>query len=290
MYDRLVFFNFYGAGDIYESRKFVKELARRIPAKEYSYAHGKPQNILKDVDFLGFTPVTDVLNSMLPYQKIDNDLFINTWIGRDSKYVLPGIGCTVEKLHEMYNETLSQLSLPPLIQPVLDYIPKIDYNFYDIDKVKKFLESMEDTPLILISNGSVHSCQAENFPLDLSIKLLSDKYKDHNFILTQRMSDLKTRNIFYTDEIMSPHEGTDLNEIAYLSQYCKVLIGRNSGPHVFTQNMDNWMDKSKTCLSFTYKKVASHFVLSDSLPMKKMWSPCINVDDVFNVMSEAIEK
>ncbi len=289
MYNRLVFFNAFGSGDIYESRKFVKELSERIPAESYYYAHGRDPKILKDVDFLGFTEFTDVLNSMLPYQKIDNDLFINTWIGRNSKYVLPGIGCTVEKLYEMYNETLSQIGIQPLVKTPLDYIPKIDYSAYEIDKVKTFLEGMKEMPLVLISNGSVHSCQAENFPLDPSIKLLSEKHKDHNLILTQRMSDLKARNIFYTEEIMYPHEGTDLNEIAYLSQYCRVIIGRNSGPQVFAQNMDNWLDETKTCLSFTYKKVASHFVLSDELPMRKMWSPSTEVNEVFNVMSEAVE-
>ena len=49
------------------------------------------------------------------------------------------------------------------------------------------------------------------------------------------------------------------------------------------------MDKNKISLSFTYAKRASHFVLSDSLPMKKEWSDAEDTREVFKKICEVIE-
>lgn len=288
MYDRLVFYNHYGNGDIFESRKFVRALSGIIEAKEYCYAHGKPPYIIKDIEFITSIEVTDIMHPMSMFKIDNNILYINTWIGRDGKYVLPGIGVTVEKLYDMYNEILANLGYEPLKGHPFDYLPEINYFIYNIEQVNYFIVNTPSNR-VLICNGPVHSMQAENFDMDTPVKMLSEKYPDKLFILTQKMSDLVADNIIYTSDIIHNTEGTDLNEISYLSLFCNPIIGRNSGPHIFAQNMNNWTNKFKKCLSFTYKQEASHFVLSDDLPMRKLWSPNTQAEHVFEVMSKAIE-
>ena len=46
---RITFYNHFGAGDIFESREFVKDLMKILPADEYRYAHGKNPKILLDI-------------------------------------------------------------------------------------------------------------------------------------------------------------------------------------------------------------------------------------------------
>lgn len=287
MLDKLIFYNHFGAGDIFESREFVKEYMKKIPAKEYFYAHGKNSKILSDIPLLKFMEVTPLMDAMKPFIRKENSLYINTWIGRDGKYVLPGIGCTVEYLFLMHNEILKWIGKEPLEKVPEEYIPDIDYSFYEGTRsVSKFCNENTERK-ILISNGPVQSNQAFNFNFDPSIDMLADRYPDILFILTSG-STVQKDNVLFTSDIISGAEGFDLNEISLLSTYCDTQIGRNSGPHVFSQVRRNWFDSNKVSLSFTYQKTGSHFVLTDELPMKKFWSPLVDTDEVFYVMGEVV--
>lgn len=270
MYDELVFYNHFGNGDIFESREFVKEIIKLIPAKHYSYAHGKPKKILLDIPLLGYKQIPNNVLATQPFNVHNNILYYNTWIGRDSKYVLPGIGVTIENLYKMHNDQLSMLCNLQLQKTDLEYIPTIDYSFYNVKAVDLFRQQFSNS-WILISNGNVHSCQAENFDFTPTIIDLTIKYSDTIFLITQPIN-YKAENLFYTGDIIRASDGFDLNEISYLSTFCKGLIGRNSGPHVFSQVLCNWNDPKKKSLSFTYKEIASHSILFNGFPMTKYWS------------------
>ena len=81
-----------------------------------------------------------------------------------------------------------------------------------------------------------------------------------------------------------------MNEISYLSLFCDTHVGRNSGPHVFAQVRENWLDENKATLSFTYQKVASHFVYNLPVKMQKYWSPCTDALEVHDRMSRVIQR
>ena len=285
---KLIFYCEYGNGDIFESREFVKEFYEFYQPEECYYAHGKHPDIIKDMTFLesiAFDPTE--MKSMRPYAFYGDVLYVNTWIGRDSKFVLPGIGCVVEQLYLMYNELMVMMQTGYKLQKnPLDYIPKIDFSYYPNDGVTEFLKGKKRSKNVLLLNGPVHSGQAENFNFDpVMDKICTDNPKV-NFIASQRSSVYKD-NLTYTDDI-THNSSVDLNEIAYLSTFCKLIVGRNSGPHVFTQHYDNWMDSKKVNLSFTFKKEASHFVLSDSLPMRKEWSPATETNQVVTKINNLI--
>jgi len=288
---KAIFYCHFGAGDILESREFVKDYIRILGTDENYYAHGKPEYILKDMQEVKFTPVTEGMGIRSPFKVVGDTVYINMWIGRESKYVLPNIGVVVEEHYRMHRDILASMGFRNVLKPnPLDYVPDIDYKAYALEEVIKFIseDSNHFGKRILISNGPVHSSQAFNFDFTPVIELLCDIFPDYSFIVTQRTGLEEKNNLSYTGDIIGQVPGTDLNEISYLSTFCDVHIGRNSGPHVFSQVKKNWMDKNKTSLSFTYGQRASHFVLSDGFPMKKAWSPLTDTDGVFRKICEVI--
>jgi len=283
---KVIFYNHFGNGDIFESREFVKEYMEKIPADNYYYAHGKDPKILADMTELQFMDVTDTMNAMKAVLVTDNEIYINTWIGRDGRYVLPGIGCVVESLYYMHNEILSILGLEPLKKEMIEYVPSIDYSYYEIDKIDEFLNKNTNRK-VLISNGPVQSCQAENFDFTEPIRMVAETFLDITFLVTSP-AYIKMDNVVYTSDLIQA--GFDLNEISYLSLFCDTHIGRNSGPHVFAQVRENWDDNNKITLSFTYKKIASHFIYKLPTNMRKRWSGATDEIEVYNAMAQAIRR
>jgi hypothetical protein len=288
--DNLVFYNHYGAGDLFESREFIKAYMERIPAKTYSYAHGKNPRIFRDIENLQSVNIEEWMPMRAAAAYVNKtNLIINTWIGRDGKYVLPGIGCTIEKLYEMHNDILNELNLSPLEKPIIEYAPKVNWEYFKTEPIIKWLEEHKDTKKILISNGPVQSNQAENFSFTNIIRNLGEKYKYILFLVTQP-DEILSENIVYTENITKTSDKFDLNEIGYLSLYCDIFIGRCSGPHVFAQNYDNWNNPLKTSLSFTYTAYGSHNIYTNLVKMKRYWSAKVDPNEVFDACCKVIEK
>ena len=286
MGNNVIFYNHFGNGDIFESREFVREYMEKIPANNYYYAHGKSPKILADIPELQFTDVTDIMSAMRAVLVTDNETYINTWIGRDGRYVLPGIGCVVESLYHMHNEILGILGLKPLRKGMSQYVPDIDYSYYKTDTIDEFCQKYNNRK-VLISNGPVQSSQAENFDFTEPIKMIAQEFPDIMFLVTSQ-ANIKADNIFFTSDLINA--GFDLNEISYLSLFCDTHIGRNSGPHVFAQVRKNWCDPNKVTLSFTYKSMASHFVYNLPTAMKKYWSGATDELGVYSAMVQAIRR
>jgi hypothetical protein len=260
-----------------------------LPGIKYYYAHGKSSKILKDIPNLESVQVIGIMHPMAKLTFAEGTIFVNTWIGRDGRYVLPGIGCTVEKLYEMHNEILKDLGGFQLTRDdVYSYIPKIDFSYYDLAGINKFLIENKDRRKILISNGNVQSNQAFNFDFNPVIDLLCKNYPDIIFIVTSP-TNLVHENLINSGEVVNIDQ-FDLNEIAYLSIFTDTIIGRSSGPHTFSQHMDNWLDPNKVNLAFTYENTGSHFVLSNHLPMKKDWSSATDTNTIYQKICGVIER
>lgn len=279
MYEQVLFYNHFGNGDIFESREFVKACANIIPAKKYCYSHGKSPEIIRDITNIEFKEITEHMNPMRGIWDDGNgNLYINTWIGRDGSYVLQGIGCTVEQLYRMYNDMLAVYDLGTLPGSPIDYIPSIDYSYYNRDEVTLFM-AQHPQPKIFIDNGMVQSMQAENFPMEPIIARLADENKDKLFIVTHALS-VEIDNVITTNSITNKN-GFDLNEISLISLYCNPIIGRNSGPHVFSQVKENCSNPDKKLMSFTYEFSGSSFVVNTEVKLQKLWSNCKDEHKVY---------
>ena len=288
MYNQIIFYNQFGAGDIFESREFVKAWIKLVPSEHYMYAHGKHPSILKDIKELEFKEFTEHMVSMRGVWDDNNgNLYVNTWIGRDGQYVLPGIGCTVEKLYKMHNDMLSVYGFGSLPGIPYDYIPTINYSLFNIKEVDRFMGKHAEQK-ILFDNGLVQSNQAFNFNFDSIIYEIADTHKDICFI-TSKPLPIPLDNVFSIGSIAkSDGFGFDLNEFSYASTFCDILIGRNSGPHVHTQVKQNCDNPNKKLLSFTYEQQGSSFVVNTNVQIKKYWSNAVDDTGVINKIKEVI--
>lgn len=287
MYNQVLFYNHFGAGDVYESREFIKEWMRLVPANSYHYSHGKDPRILKDIERLHFKEVTQHMDPMRGvWDDLNGNLYVNTWIGRDGRYVLPGIGCTVEKLYQMHNDLLRVYDLGQLAGQPINYIPDIDYYQYDLVECNKFMGTCNGETKVFIDNGLVQSNQAENFDFSPIIEAVAKNHLKKKFIITHQFPT-SVPNIFFTSEITRV-EKFDLNEVSYLSVFCDVLIGRNSGPHVFTQNRTNCECEEKKLLSFTYHPLGASFVVNTPVEIQKFWSGATDRNGVIQKIEEVL--
>jgi hypothetical protein len=75
-------------------------------------------------------------------------------------------------------------------------------------------------------------------------------------------------NIIFTDElILAEYDTTvlnswnkkrcDLNEISYLSKFCDIIVGKNSGPYIYCMTEENINDPNKTIIVFNKRSLDS---------------------------------
>lgn len=286
----LGFYNSYGAGDIFESREFVRELMDIFSAEKYIYYTGKSPRLLMDIPNLevsnDFLPE---LSAMRPFVYSGDELYINTWIGRDGRYVLPGIGCTVEKLYEMYNAILSMLNAPIRLQkPMLSYLTNFNYSVFDIKAIDKYMATPKEPneKFVYISNGNVQSNQAKNFDMSPMIEQLAEYFPEATFFITSPF-ETDIENIVDAN-FFAPGLETNLPELSYLSTFCDVLIGRNSGAHVFAWTYDNCM-RDILNLTLTYRVECSHFVYKTPIAMKRVWSNHEDTETLVGIAKSLLE-
>lgn len=256
---KIVFFNYAHKGDVFLSRAFVQHIMESFEA-EFYYSHYWGEYLLKDLN-LEYIPMDQMpkvqWNNEHAHNFVTDDtIYINTWIGKYASLITPGYcECTLKTLYslvypEIFNFLSQQLNLTLQLKPIEYYLGcKIDYSHYNIASIDSFLET-EKRKKVLFCNGPSLSGQC-NYTGDLSeiIDEVSDIHSDICFITTHN-TELQKENVKYTGDIII-NEDQDLNEISYLSRFCDFMIGRYSGPFIFTNAIvENIFDKNKKFLCF----------------------------------------
>jgi hypothetical protein len=250
---KICFFNHLHNGDIFNNKAFVEEIMSNIDTTYY-YAHSNNPDIIKDLN-LEYLPINSIGKFKKSEKIIEEDdvVYVNTWIGSsfgpENEYTgncsLIGIhymfGEVYEKLNNIFGTNL-KLSNPE------DYLPTSDYSKFNISNVDDFVSKNKNNK-ILFCNGPCLSGQCEYIGDMKSIIVdLSQKYPNKIFIATHKF-ECSVDNIKFTDDIIQSNS-TDLNEIAYLSSFCDIIVGRSSGPLCFCCNKENINDPSKTFYVF----------------------------------------
>lgn len=254
MLDKIIFYNFWHCGDIHVSRSLVKFVSDNIPAKEYYYYHPNNSKLIKD------NPKVVHIKENLPenfkwkgWFKENEILYCNTWYNAYNQQEFQG--CTIQTLFKIFKRGLKETIDYDLPGEPIDYLPEIKYEYYPIENIIKFLNENNhvNTGKVLISNCDVLSGQFHNFDFNPIIHYLSEKFKDIIFIITNRNGQNVIKdNVYYAGDITKTE--CDLNEISYLSTFCDILIGRNSGPHTFCFTKENLMNKDKIFVCFSHEE------------------------------------
>jgi len=258
--NKIVFFNHYHRGDLHTSKEFVKEVMNKLPDVEFEYWHSNPESILQEI---GIGPSAQKTPALLDKQKAlmktKDALYINTWVGCQWDVFCKHGGINMNTLYEQWQNLYKGINKffetdLKLNKNKEHYLPRIDFSKIDQkakDNIDKFFKGIEGKK-VLICNNTPASTQSFTFSINNEINELAKKNPDVTFILTNEMLD-KEKNISYTSNIIDTKQQPDLQEISYLSSYVDVIVGKNSGPFVFCETYDNYMDKSKKFVSFNTK-------------------------------------
>lgn len=264
---RICFFNYFHNGDLLATKEFVREFMQNIPA-EYYYAHNKHPKNLADLR-INQIPIPEGLPHNIKFASSEDVLFINTWVGAYSKshcntdvpygIQFDGIdlgedGICWKSYHKQFNYILSVVDkcidgAYSITRSAEEYAHSIDFSIFNVSQVDEFLLKHDPEKTILFSNGLVESSQTLiNNDMSAWINFLSKEFPNINFVCTKKFEP-SSKNIFFTDDIINSPDGHDMNEIAYLSSKVNKIIGRNSGPFLFTNMKSNLLSGSKTFLA-----------------------------------------
>ena len=250
----ICFFNHYHNGDLFNSKSFIKEIISTITTKYY-YAHSNQSIVLSDLD------VEHVSNFDISHSKkivdVGDVIWVNTWIGAyfDMSKLYYG-ECTLRFLYQMYAEIYKELNeifgSDLSLGPIDNYFSFVDYSKFDVSNVDQFI-SKNKTKKILISNGPCLSGQCD-YTGDMSpvIETLAKDNRNKTFIATHPF-ECSLNNVVFSNDIIKS-DFCDLNEISYLSTFCDVIVGRNSGPFCFASTKDNLKDPNKIFYAFGSKE------------------------------------
>lgn len=275
-FQTLVFYNNCNNGDIHYSRQFVKYFASKINAP-CVISHFKCPTLLLDTNIPYVRMETNNIIQE-PFVLGNRTLYMNTWIGQENlKWHCrnPEIsslyaGCTLKNNYRMFSEKANALGISLLKEH--EYIPEIDFRYYKTHTLGKVNDKS-----VLICNGDVTSGQSKNFDMNQMTIELAKKYPSCIFYITRPFQhDLS--NIIDVNLIFNNNGASNLNEISYLSTFCKIIVGRGSGPFCFAHIKQNLMDSNKTFIVSSNTEREGHWaIMSDydvSEKAKQIWHEC----------------
>lgn len=299
----LTVYNHFGLGDTFESREFILDWMRTLNVSTCEVETRFPA-VFEDLPQIVTKPVSAHRDPHAPISRRAGRIVLNSWIGalngnttpKGDFVINPGVGCTVEGLHRMHATYMRWLGLNGMKKPVVEYLSDIDYSKVPLGGVQEFVnlidlaELWRGHRLILICNGPTGSQHAENFSMTRMVELLPN-CGNCIFIFTHR-EPCERANVFFTDDITRrPPGGSDFNAISYLSTFCSVIVGRCSGAQMPCETKRNWMDPSKTLLSFTHHDNGASFVrdpVALGLKMRRVWSGASTPESAAKVLQSIL--
>jgi hypothetical protein len=277
---------FYSPGysaDLFLSKAYVQRLIPSLRGKyNLYYSHRENKKCLLDLD-VEFVELTDSDYNSWKFNKVfvkNDNLYINTWGGA---YI------------EFFQETHSHANLISLnyiwfliyffIENILEIkvfngiefdverikpsngIPKTKWEVFDIQYVEEFIKDKKD--IVLFCNGKTRSQQTFNSGIEYMgdiVQALAKRNKNSNFVCTEKFNlNNEITNIFFTDDIFRSVLGGDINEISYLSTFCKLIVGKNSGTYQYCIVQDN---TSRDCIFYSISDRQSDSLLYNIFNVK----------------------
>jgi hypothetical protein len=164
------------------------------------------------------------------------------------------------------------------------YHPTIDYTYYQLDGINNFLNNHLDQFKVFISNGQPRSGQSFISDLNGVVEKLADDFKTTAFILTDDSKRIDKPNIFYTSDITGVKE--DMNEISYLSIFCDIIVGKSSGPYIYTLVKENLSDQFKIYIYICHD--IFHGIYYMNAACQKVWINVYDDEHTYRIIKDQI--
>lgn len=305
----ILFYNLWHNGDVFSGRGYIKTIIGSLPETKFGYYHKNNPKVVMDLVTTKFKPdLTKWQVEQLNFRKIyetEQTIYINTWVGtyfhqhatrmQDFPDVIVNLSdeghANYLSLHKMYTFIVNFLNQNhscniQLKDNPLEYVPDIDWSIqYDIQPANDFFIKTLGKKRYLFCNGIVRSNQSTLGNISKVIQTLAQQHSEDIFICTEKF-ETYLQNIFFTGDIFSIP--CDLNEIAYLSTFCDVIVGKNSGPFMFTHIKPNINNQSKVFVAFSNHVSDCYPHHMKSLPCKYIHSTTSNERRAFEILKGAI--
>lgn len=267
MIHTICFFNYWHNGDVYAGKGYMQDIIRQMPTVKFQHAQLNSLKTMSDLDCEHIH--TDTLGTTVPSaaRYIDHQgvLYINTWVGAYGNAVIPqgqhhANWVSLYKMWMHIYDTIDQVFGTTLerTDDITHYIPTTDWSKFDIAPANRFLGQHEN--IALMCNGLVRSTQSNLGAMDDVIVPLAQENPDITFVCTSKfdMTGVPAPNIYFTDDIFKDVKDGDINEIAYLSTQAFLIMGKNSGPFMFTHIQENILDPNKIFMSMSHRSSDSY--------------------------------
>lgn len=264
---KLVFFNHYHRGDLHTHKEFIRQIRDELGEDfDYEYLHFNHPKLTRDLDIPKVGDPSH-LDPKTPFYEDEETLYVNTWIGCHWDLFCKHGGINMDSLQASWSQIFNTINAffgsDIKMQEKEFYLPSIDYNKFETTNISKYVSENTEYKKILICNGPVKSGQSFDPDMKDEIETVADNFENVHFICTQKFNTSKS-NILFTDDIIldteisdkrAPWEDRqtntcDMQEISYLSTLCDAIVGKNSGPFVFCETKENYMNPVKKFLSF----------------------------------------
>lgn len=295
MFKEIVFFNYCGNGDIHVSRSFVNFIINNIECKKYTYrSYRDTLNILKDIEKLTHENIENVKNWNPGWRSKwyldDGIFFINThYCAFDSLFQK---GTTISTLYNVFSYGLKK-NTDLILDNIIKYIPEINFEKYNLKKIDNFINLNKNKKKVFFVSSN-YGIESYNFNWSNIVNYLSIKYKDILFILSDYIDltfEIKSRNNVFFSRDISGITNTDLNESAYLANNCDVIIGKGSGLHTFTLNIDTIIKKPVIRITVSPYQDSGEFGIPDIYPNIKnyfFWTNSVDINYLAKYIEEKI--
>jgi len=254
--NKIIFFNHAHKGDLHTHKEFVRQIKNELKEVKFEYLTENPQKLLDELD-IKITGSPHKFDYRKPLYKYENTLCVNTWVGYFWDIFCKHGGINMHTLYEQWGKLFNAINKTFNTSIVLkpnkeDYLPKINYNQINTTLVDSFLDHRKNRFKVLICNNEPLSSQSFSSNMANIINQLAEEFRDVDFYCTNSFETVLD-NVFFTNDITKFADDCDLLEISYLSTKVNVIVGKNSGPFVFCETYDNFMDSNKIFISFNKK-------------------------------------
>jgi hypothetical protein len=289
MIHHIVFYNSFHLGDLFTTREWVKDIIRQTQNCNHTYAHRHDAKLTHDM--CAFHDQSTTLIASLPifdkfvWDAKSHTLFINTWVGayHDHFERHPSFlqhHNIILTCYALLRECF-QLDLNCNPDPWY-YVPRINYTHYDLTCAHRVVLQHTGSKW-LFCNNDVKSNQSSMQDMQHMITQLATQNPQITMFVTKQLP-IQLPNVLYTSDIF-PHMN-DLIETSYLSHYCDVIVGKNSGAFTYTQTKNNLQNASKKFVCFSHEQ--SH-VLPHGLNHKCafVWTNSLDDATCVNLIQDA---
>jgi len=265
---KIVFFNHYHRGDLLTHKEYIRQIKNELSSDvEYEYLHFNHPKLTRDLD-IPKVGTPENLDHKTPFYQDGETLYINTWIGCFWDIFCQHGGINMNSLWHQWEKIFKTINEAFTVELKLNeekefYLPSIDFSKFNVSTIDEYLENNTDKKKILICNGAPKSGQSFANNMSEFITSVAQLYPNVDFICTEKF-EASAWNILFTDDIIrdteieekrAPWEDRetnfcDLQEISYLSEHVDGIVGKNSGPFVFCETKNNYMNSTKKFLSY----------------------------------------